>query len=123
VAVGGEAEKGVDRGEAGVAGADAAAAIVLQVFEERAHQRRVEIPELKLRGCLAGPLLRVSEQQPEGVPVRVDGVGAHVALGAEAGDKAGLEARGEHAHGRRPLRAAARSFASDRSSGTADKYQ
>ena len=46
-----------------VAGADATTAVVLQVVEERADQRGVEISELELRRSFAGPLLRVGEQQ------------------------------------------------------------
>jgi hypothetical protein len=43
--VGGEAEEGVDGREAGVAGGDAASSIVLEVIEETADERRVEIRE------------------------------------------------------------------------------
>ena len=38
-------EQRADRGEPGVAGADAVAAVVLEVIEERADQRRVEIAD------------------------------------------------------------------------------
>ena len=84
VAIGGEAEERVDRREAGVAGLDAAAAVVLQVLEERADQRGVEVLEVELRRRLAGPLLRKAEQQPEGVAVCGDGVRAGVAARCRA---------------------------------------
>jgi hypothetical protein len=47
MAVGGEGEERVDGGEAGVAGADATAPFVLEVVEERADQRGIEIPEIE----------------------------------------------------------------------------
>ena len=49
VAQRGVAEQRVDRGQAGVAGADAVAALVLEVVEERADQRRVEVVEVERR--------------------------------------------------------------------------
>ena len=51
VAQGREAEQCVDRGQPGVAGADAVAALVLQVVEERADQRGAEVGDLQLEGC------------------------------------------------------------------------
>ena len=47
VAQRGEPEQGVDRGEAGVAGADAVAAVVFQMVEERRDQRRVEVGDVQ----------------------------------------------------------------------------
>ena len=47
VAQRGVAEQRVDRGEPGVAGADAVAALVLEVVQERADQRRVEIVDVQ----------------------------------------------------------------------------
>ena len=48
VAQRGVAEQRVDRGQPGVAGADAVAALVFEVVEERADQRRVEVGEVEL---------------------------------------------------------------------------
>ena len=67
-------EQRADCGEPGVAGADAVAAFVLEVIEERADQRRVEIVEIQLAGLLAGPLGGEREQQPERVAVGSDRV-------------------------------------------------
>lgn len=43
VCQGGELEQGVDRGEAGVAGADSVAALAFEVVEEGGDQRGVEV--------------------------------------------------------------------------------
>ena len=123
VAIGGEAAKRVDRGQPGVAGADATAAVAFEVIEESAHQRGIEIPELELRRFLSGLSFRIREKQPEGVSIGVDRVGTDVALGAEASGEESLQTGGECGHGRFFLRPAARALASARSSGTADKYQ
>ncbi len=69
-----------DRGQAGVAGADAVVALVLEMVEERANQRRVEIVEVELAGLLAGLLLSESEKQTQRVAVGRDRVRARVAL-------------------------------------------
>ena len=74
-----------DRGQAGVAGADAVAAFVLEMVEERADQRRVEIVDVQLAGLLAGPLLGEREQQPQRVAVGRDRVRAGVALPESVG--------------------------------------
>ena len=65
VAIGGEAGKRVDRGQPGVAGANATAAVALKVVEEPAHQRGIEVPEVELRRFLAGLFLHIGEEQPE----------------------------------------------------------
>ncbi|MGH3994303.1 MAG: hypothetical protein ACRDSN_17825 [Pseudonocardiaceae bacterium] len=44
----GEPEQRVDRGQAGVAGAGAVAAVAFEMLEERLNQRRVEILDLEL---------------------------------------------------------------------------
>ena len=49
--------EGVDRPEPGVAGAGAVAAIVFQVGEERADQRRVKVVDVQLERLPAGLLL------------------------------------------------------------------
>ena len=76
----GVGEQGVDRGQAGVAGADAVVALVLQVVEESGHQRGVEVTDVHV-GWLGGGALRgEAEQQPEGVAVGGDGVAAGLTL-------------------------------------------
>jgi hypothetical protein len=67
-----EAVEGVDRPEPGVAGPGAVAPVLLEVVEERADQRRVEIVDVQLERLLAGLLLREAKQQPERVAVGGD---------------------------------------------------
>jgi hypothetical protein len=62
-------EERVDGGEAGVAGAGAVAAVGLEVLEERADRRCVQLRELEPRRPRPGVLLGEGEQQPEGVAV------------------------------------------------------
>ena len=50
----GVAEQRADRGQARVAGAGAVVALVLEVIQERADQRRVEIVDVEVAGRLAG---------------------------------------------------------------------
>jgi len=52
----GEPEQGVDRGEAGVVGADVVGAVVFEMVEERRDQRRVEVVDVEPVGRLAGAL-------------------------------------------------------------------
>ena len=71
----------VDRRQPGVAGAGAVAAVVLEVVEERADQRRVEVGEVESAGLLAGLLWREAQQQPERVAVGGDRARARVLAG------------------------------------------
>ena len=48
------AKQRADRGQAGVAGAGRVAALVLEVVEERADQRGVEVVDVQIAGLLAG---------------------------------------------------------------------
>jgi hypothetical protein len=66
----GEAEEGVDGGEAGVAAADAVPALAFEMVEEGADECGVEVGQIQLGGRFAEPGLRGSEQQPEGCPGR-----------------------------------------------------
>jgi hypothetical protein len=52
VAQGKVAEQGVDRCQAAVAGRDAVAPVLLQVFQERGDQRRVEVGDVQAAGRL-----------------------------------------------------------------------
>ena len=61
----GEAEQRVDRGQPGVAGADAVAALVFEVVEEAGDQRGVEVGQVQRGRCEPGPLGGVAEQQPQ----------------------------------------------------------
>ena len=60
----GEPVERVDRPEPGVAGAGAVAAVLFEVGEERADQRRVEIVDVQLERLLAGLVVREAQQQP-----------------------------------------------------------
>jgi len=53
---GGVAKQRADRGQARVAGADSVAALVLEVIQERADQRRLEIVDIQIVWRLAGSL-------------------------------------------------------------------
>jgi len=97
---GGEPEQGVDRGQAGVAGADAVAAFAFEVIEEAADQRGVEVGDVQRRGCAAGELGGVAEQQPQRVAVGGDGVGAGVALADQPLGEERLQSGGERGHDR-----------------------
>src|SRR5262245_46483716 len=78
-----ETKKGADSGQAKVACPDAGAALLLEVFEKRVDERRVQIVEHQGRGRLAQPPLCKKEQQPERVPVGCDRVSADIALAHE----------------------------------------
>ena len=77
----GVAAERVDRGEPGVAGPGTVATIMLEVVEERADQRRVEIIEVKLGWLFADLSCGELEQQPERVAVSGDRPGAGVCAG------------------------------------------
>jgi hypothetical protein len=79
-----EAEQRVDRGQPGVAGADAVAAVVFQVVEEGADQRRVEVGDLERGGLPAGLAGCEGQQEPERVAVGRDGVRACLVTGGSA---------------------------------------
>jgi hypothetical protein len=70
MAQGSEAEHGVQRGEAGVAGADGVAALGLEVIQEGADELGVEILGLQPGRRPAGLLRGEGQQQLEGVQGR-----------------------------------------------------
>jgi hypothetical protein len=88
----------VDRRQPGVAGPGAVAPFGLEVLEERADQRCVEVSEVQLAGLFAGLLLGEAQQQPERGAVGGHRPGAGVALGQQPVGKERLERRGEQAH-------------------------
>ena len=61
--------EGVDRCQPVVARPRAVAAVLFEVVEERADQRRVEVVDVQLTGLFADLFGREREQQPEGVTV------------------------------------------------------
>jgi hypothetical protein len=74
----------VDRRQPVVASPRAAAAVDLEVVEECADQRRVEIVDVQLAGRFPGLFGSEREQQPECVAVRANRVRACVELGDQA---------------------------------------
>ena len=113
----------VDRGEPCVAGLGAVAAVLFEVVEERSDQRRVEVGEVQLAWLLAGLLLGVGQQQPEGVAVGGDRAWAGVLLGHQPVGEPGLEGRREQRHDRPPSALSSRLATSAISSGDAWRYQ
>jgi len=57
---------------------------LLQIIEEGADQRRIQVREVQARGRLAAPLLDKVQKQPERVPVGGDGVWAGLPLGHQS---------------------------------------
>ena len=86
---GGVGEQGVHGGQAGVAGGDAVAALFLQVVQEPADQVGVELADVDGVRRGAGGGHDVTQEQPPGVAVGGDGVGA----GADLSDQSGGEER------------------------------
>ena len=123
MAEGGEAEHGVQRGEAGVAGADGVAALGLEVVQEGADELGVEVLELQPGRRPAGLLCGEGQEQLEGVPVGGHGVGAGLALADQPQREVGLEGWGELGHGRRLRACSSRAAAKASSSGAAETYQ
>jgi hypothetical protein len=74
----------VDRCEARVAGASAIAATLLEVIEERANQRGIEVLELECGRLLCELFLDKSEQQTKRIAVGRDGVRTHLSLPDQA---------------------------------------
>ncbi len=72
----GVAEQGPDRGQPQVPGSGGVAAAGLQVVEETGDHLVGKVVPAERGGWLAGGGLDVAEQQPQGIPVRLDGPGA-----------------------------------------------
>ena len=123
LAQGGVAEQGADRDEPGVAGPDAVSPSVLEVVEECADQRGVEVGKHEQGGRLAGALLGKGEQEPERVSVGGDRVRACPPLGEKPIGEERFQDRGERAHGSTPRQSSSRLAARASSSGLPDTYQ
>src|SRR6202163_1330978 len=121
-----EPEEGANGRQAQVSRPDADASIRLEICEERADERRIEIVKGQGRRKLAEPRLCKREQQPERVPVGCDRVGADVALTHEPLGEVTLDQRGDVVaglHGLVSHRRSSRRAASCISSGQAERYQ
>ena len=120
-------EQGPDCRQAGIAGTDVVAALVLEMIEKVADQVGVEILERQIMWRLAKDLVGIVDEQPERVAVAGDGVGAHLALlhevpGEEQGQQLGKV--GDRTHELcLPCCSSRRRAASAMSSGTAVRYQ
>jgi hypothetical protein len=113
----------VDRGQPGVAAADAVPASTFEVVEERANQRRVEVFDLRASRCGADAFGEEDQQQSQRVAIAGDGVWAGVLVPGEPLGEEGLQRRGKRGHDTVPIRASSRVAASASSSGAADRYQ
>jgi hypothetical protein len=115
------AERGVDRGEPRVAGADAVAAVFLQVVQERGDGGSVHVGEVEAGRLLSGAAGGECEQHAPGVAVGGDGVAARAALAGQPLGEERFEGRGQGGHRAAPgsRRAAARAS----SSGVPVRYQ
>lgn len=96
----GETEEGTNGGQAQVARPDADRPACLEIVEEGADERGVELGQIEPRGRLAQLRLRVREKQPERVAVSCEGVRSgvallHEALGEEALDERWVGSRRE----------------------------
>jgi hypothetical protein len=88
----------VDRREAGVAGCGAVAPVVVQMIQERANRRRVQVIDREAERRLVGLMRGEQQQQPDRVPVGGDGSGAGLQL---PGQPFGEEALQQRRSGRR----------------------
>ena len=93
--VGRVVEEGVNRRQPEIAGAGRVAAPLFQVIEEGGDQGRIELREREAGGGQMEVHLREAQQQAEGVPVGVEGVGAHLPLLEEPLREEALEKAGE----------------------------
>ena len=115
----------MERREAGVAAAGAVAPLPLEMIEELAEERRVEVCERELGWGAAQACGGEAQQQAERVAVGDHGVRAGRALAQQPFGEERLQQPGEvgAAHGRSSDGRVARSVARRRSSGTASMYQ
>jgi hypothetical protein len=123
VAVGGELEQRPHRGQSGVAGRGADAAVAFQMGKEGTDRCGVQVVEVQPGRRLAGAVGDVGQQQPEGVPVSRHGVRAGLPLADQVLREERLQGRRERGHDGRPTKASSRSPASSSNSGQADRYQ
>ena len=122
---GGVAEQGVDGGQPVVAGGGAVAPGRLQVSEERADGNGVQVGQVELGGLLAGLVVDVAEEQPQGVAVGRDRVRGGGPLGHQPVGEERLQDGRERGHRVAPFwaEASSRAAARARSPGAASRYQ
>ncbi len=123
MAQGGVPEQRTDGRQAGIPGPDAVAPIALEVVEEGADERRVDLADIERRWSCPGAVGGERQEQAERVAIGGDRLRARLALPDEPIGEERLEGRGERAHGRSPRWRSRRSPAAASSSGAADRYQ
>src|SRR3954453_17776597 len=96
----GKGERGVDRGKPAVAGADAVAALDLQVIQELSDVVRVEVGDVEFRWCDAGACGGEGQQQTPGVAVGREGVRAGAELLSKPVGEEGLQCWRQSGHRR-----------------------
>lgn len=119
----GEPKQRADRRQPRVSRRHRVSALALEVIEEGADQRGVEVGDLELRRRAAGPPLGELHQQPDRVAVGGDRLRARRTLVDQPLGEERLQGRGERAHERPPIGGSRRSAASPSNSGEADRYQ
>ena len=87
--------KGADRSEPRIAATHCIVALGFEVSEEAENQLCIDIPQGQLGRWFAELALSIAQQEPEGVPVRRHGPGAHGQLLEEALGKEALNQGGE----------------------------
>ena len=89
------AGKGPDRSEPRIAATHRVVALGFEVSQEAKNQLRIDITQGQLGRRLAELALSIAQQEPEGVPVRGHGPGAHGLLLKEALGKETLDQGGK----------------------------
>ena len=85
-----------------VAGLGGVVPRLLQRREETGDHLGVEVGDVQVARLDAGPRMDIAEQEPQGVPVGGDGVGARAALADQVTGEEGLHRGGQGGHRRRP---------------------
>jgi hypothetical protein len=84
-------KKGVNGRQANVATPGSVIALLFQVSEKATNKRRIQVLDRQSRGRLMQMLLREFQEEPEGVSITGNRMGAGVALAHEAVGKKGLQ--------------------------------
>lgn len=119
----GVAVERVDRGQAGVARADAVAAALFEHRQERGDQLGVENADVEVAGLDLRAFVGVGQEQPHGVAVGGDRVLARTALTDQVAGEERLQGRGQSAHWTASCQAVIRSRTVCISCGLAVRYQ
>jgi hypothetical protein len=88
-------EEGPNGRETEIPRSNRGASARLKVLQECADERRVEIPKRQLRREFAKAYLRECKQEPEGIAIGGDGVGAYASMPHEPIDEPPLDQHGQ----------------------------